>query len=116
MDTLRAQVDMIERDVQQVNSRLDRHLEIYASNGKELTAVKIALQSLEKTVESLDKNNASTQADQWSAIRTNQESVTVLKIEMGKITTKAAFFAATAAAFMSTVLSIGAALLINHFI
>ena len=36
----REQVSILERDVNRIGDRLDRHLEIYAQNGKELAGLK----------------------------------------------------------------------------
>lgn len=47
MDTQhKEQTNILERDLARLADRFDRHLEIYAQNGKELTALKQEVSSL----------------------------------------------------------------------
>lgn len=51
MDTQHTeQTKRLEEDMRYLGNRFDRHLEIYAANGKELSAVKQNVASLEKTI------------------------------------------------------------------
>ena len=51
MDTQHTeQTHRLETDLRHLGNRFDRHLEIYAANGKELAAVKANVASLEKTL------------------------------------------------------------------
>lgn len=44
------QTRRLEEDMRHLGNRFDRHLEIYAANGKELAAVKQNVASLDKTI------------------------------------------------------------------
>ena len=44
------QTRRLEEDMRHLGNRFDRHLEIYAANGKELSAVKQNVASLDKTI------------------------------------------------------------------
>ena len=51
MDTQHTeQTQRLEHDMRHLGNRFDRHLEIYAANGKELAAVKQNVASLDKTI------------------------------------------------------------------
>lgn len=47
------QTKRIEGDLRELGKRFDRHLEIYASNGKELAAVKVEMNNLVKGIDEL---------------------------------------------------------------
>ena len=87
------QTQIIERDVQKVNERLDRHLEIYAQNGKELAALKQSVDSLEKTITKESSSNSKDQSNQWGEIRKNNHDISEIKVVLSGLVSKITVFA-----------------------
>lgn len=76
------QTKIIERDLDRLGDRFDRHLEIYAQNGKELAALKSEVYSLK------DMISAAT------TIHNHQDGrITKLEIDMGRLAAKVGIYA-----------------------
>lgn len=101
------QTKIIERDLEKLAARFDRHLEIYAQNGKELAALKSSVDSLrlwlERESSELDTNNVA----QWKQIKINTDNISNIQIELGKLGVKIAAFAAIGATAASTIVVFG---------
>lgn len=90
---LEKDIGLLREDHRKMNERFDRHLEIYANNGKELAALKTVIASLEKTIDarfvSIDKD----QTSQWQSIQTTDKNVNTLNIAVNGLAMKIAIFA-----------------------
>lgn len=105
-----AQTQIIERDIARLaddharlNERFDRHLEIYAANGKELAALKSEVQNLIGVVNKTDSSQTKNNDNQWVEIKQNTSDISIMKTELGKMGVKVGMFAATAATISSSV-------------
>jgi hypothetical protein len=95
------QTRIIERDIEAIgkrmdkqDSRFDRHLEIYAQNGKELTAVKMSIDSLTSAIAEVKKSS-----------ERHEEGISENRINIAKIKVTVAIYAAVASFFASAVAS-----------
>lgn len=76
------QTKIIERDLDRLGDRFDRHLEIYAQNGKELASLKSEVRSLQDMIKAA------------TGIHNHQdERITRLEIDMGKLAAKIGIYA-----------------------
>ena len=73
------QTKIIERDLEKLNSRFDRHLEIYATNGKELASLRTSVESLRNLIQS-ESNQTNNQEIRIRSIETGMEK---LKTQVG---------------------------------
>jgi len=102
------QTKIIERDIQRLRedqtanaARFDRHLEIYAQNKQELYGVKNNLENLNKMLKDSQDHVAKDQSNQWDAIKAITEAQTDIRVQLGSIATKIAFFATVGSAVAS---------------
>lgn len=102
------QTKIIERDIarladdhRKLNERFDRHLEIYAQNGKELAALKVSVDQLSKTVAVHTANTMEAHDKQLKRSETNATRITQLEIDVSKLAAKVAVYAAVASAIAS---------------
>lgn len=82
------QTKIIERDLQKLaddhrklGERFDRHLEIYAQNGKELVALRTTMMESHKNFEALFAKTS-------EALHITRTELQDIRIEMGRVTTK----------------------------
>ena len=106
------QTQIIERDLSKLGERFDRHLEIYAQNGKELASLKQSVDNLNNTFERHFTNNGVDQSNQWKEIDQNRKDIADINVNLARSATKLAIFASIGATVGSTLLG----LLINNFI
>ena len=95
-----AQTKILERDINQLhetqkhtNERLDRHLEIYAQNGKELSRLATSVDNLRETYEKRNSTIDIEQANQWREIRSHDKLMQEQAISINTIATKTALWA-----------------------
>ena len=110
MEQANGQTKLIERDIARLaedhtklNERFDRHLEIYAQNGKELASLKVSVDNLIKSIASNDKSYDVTNSNQWNEIKQNTHDINTVKIELGKMGVKIGMWAAVGATASSAV-------------
>ena len=92
MEEANIQTKIIERDLQKLGDRFDRHLEIYAQNGKELSGVKASLENHNKTADRITERLL----DHETRINANE-------INIAKLAVRVAGYAAVASAVASAV-------------
>lgn len=110
MPDANAQTLILEKDLRNLGDRisenvhrLDRHLEIYSQNGKELAALKQAVASLEKTIDTkFLKSDAehSTFVDRFIKI---DERVNDIEVNVSKLAMKIGIYASVGSAGASAV-------------
>lgn len=100
-----AQTRIIERDLTILAQRFDRHLEIYAQNGKELAGVKVAVDNLRATIEQRHVQYETNQQATKVETREYVEKMNTLEIDLSKLGTKVAMFATIGSAVASTITS-----------
>lgn len=100
-----AQTRIIERDLTALSNRFDRHLEIYAQNGKELAGVKVAVDNLRTTIEQRHVQYENNQQANKVETREYTDKMNALEIDLSKLGTKVAMFATFGSAVASTVTS-----------
>ena len=95
------QTQIIERDIQllrgeqeKLNGRFDRHLEIYAANGKELSALKTEISHLRGAIERTTNEDAR-----------RDEKVTTIEVEQSRLITKVGITSGIGATAASTVVT-----------
>lgn len=105
-----AQTKIIERDIarladdhQKLNERFDRHLEIYAQNGKELSALKVEVGQLVNVIKNMEYSHGKNNDNQWVEIKQNTSDINTIKIEIGKLGVKIGMWAALGATASSSV-------------
>lgn len=103
-----AQTQILEKDIARVRQdleglahRFDRHLEIYAQNGKELASLKSEVAQLVNVIREMDMSHGKNNDSQWIEIKHNANEINTLKIEISKIGVKVGMWAAGASAFAS---------------
>lgn len=67
------QVKHIDRKVDELEDRFDRHLEIYANNGKELAGLKVEVASMKKAIENLTQQISAVGSDVKAIVKTMNE-------------------------------------------
>lgn len=100
------QTQIIERDLSKLGERFDRHLEIYATNGKELAALKQSVDGLHHTFERHFSNNNVDQKKQWEKIETNEKDIADIHVSLARSATMLAVYASIGAAVGSTLLGL----------
>lgn len=100
-----AQTRLIERDLALLSQRFDRHLEIYAQNGKELAGVKVAVDNLRTTIEQRNTHYEGDQGDLRLEFKEHAAKLNTLELDVSKIATRVAAFATAGSAIASTVAS-----------
>lgn len=105
-----AQTQIIERDIARLaddhaklNQRFDRHLEIYAQNGKELSALKVEVGQLVNAIKDMELSHGKNNDNQWLEIKQNTADINTLKIEIGKMGVKIGAWAALFSAASSAI-------------
>ena len=100
MEKANAQTLIIERDIARLaddhvklTTRFDRHLEIYAQNGKELAKLTSAVESLKETFEKRNVFLDNDQANQWKEIKTGAQEIQENKLAINSIGLKVAMWA-----------------------
>lgn len=93
MTEANAQTQIIERDLSKLGERFDRHLEIYAQNGKELAGLKAAVENLSHTMERMNNTTVQDQANQWAKIDANDKAVRALEINVSQLAIKVGLYA-----------------------
>jgi len=97
---------IIERDINSVTQRLDRHLEIYAQNGKELAALKVSVDNLGKLIE---KNSTTYEVDQVilrNEFKLHENKVNVMENALSTLATKIGIYATVGSAIASAAVSL----------
>lgn len=100
-DKANTQTKIIERDLSRLEVRFDRHLEIYAQNGKELVALKTAVINLENSIRELktlidgrfqvlDKEIDNL----WTAVKENDKRADQLELKQQALAIKVCLFSA----------------------
>lgn len=84
------QTRIIERDLEKLSDRFDRHLEIYASNGKELAGLKIAVSTLDNSIGKI-----------ISKEDINSSRISSLEVDVAKIAVRSGIYASIFSAFSS---------------
>lgn len=101
MEKANAQTQIIERDLSKLSQRFDRHLEIYAQNGKELAALKSSVDALARMTERNNDVLRLDQSNQWSEIRDGQSRLNTIEINISKMAVKIGLFASLGSAATS---------------
>lgn len=101
-----AQTRIIERDLAVLSQRFDRHLEIYAQNGKELAGVKVSVDNLRSTIENKNDSYATDQSTLRTEFKEYGSKLNGLELDLSKLATKVALFATAGSAVASTIVSI----------
>lgn len=101
-----AQTRIIERDLALLSQRFDRHLEIYAQNGKELAGVKVSVDNLRNTIEQRNTGYESDQGALRLEFKEYSTKLNGLELDLSKLATKVAMFATAGSAIASTIVSI----------
>lgn len=104
--TANAQTRIIERDLTALGSRFDRHLEIYAQNGKELAGVKVSLDNLRTTLEQRNGNYAVDQDNLHNDFKEYGVRLSAVEIDVSRLATRIALFATAGSAVASTAASV----------
>lgn len=87
-----AQTQILEKDIARVREdleglshRFDRHLEIYAQNGKELASLKSEVSQLVSAIQNMEVSHTKNNDNQWIEIKQNTSDINTMKIELGKM-------------------------------
>lgn len=107
-----AQTQIIERDLSKLQERFDRHLEIYAQNGKELAALKQAVDALSKVIERQSTRDKEDFGAIWQQTKQNTHDISDINVTLGKLMVRVSLIAAVASSIASTAASIFAATII----
>lgn len=107
------QTKIIEKDIarlaedhQKLNERFDRHLEIYAQNGKELAALKSSVDNLRLAVEKQESRVHESLANIWVQTRKNTDDISETNVTVGKLIVRVSLIAAFASTLASSVASV----------
>lgn len=114
---LERDIERLERKQDEANSRFDRHLEIYAQNGKELVRLREVMAESHKGFDSKLKAIHETTKDNRDYIFSVEERtkealtalgirMTTIEVEMGKTVTKMGVIAAIAAPVLAAVVTL----------
>ena len=101
-----AQTQIIERDLNKLSVRFDRHLEIYASNGKELAALKASVDALRNAFEKQENRDKDSINNIWVQTKQNTDDIQVVNVTLGKLMVRVSLIAAVASTFASSIASI----------
>lgn len=86
------QTRLLERDINTISTRFDRHLEIYAANGKELAALK---QEVASARDDLRRNS--------ETLHDLSEDNTSLKLAVNGLVVKASIYSAVGTSILVTI-------------
>ena len=110
MEAPNQQTQILERDIKSMSDRisenvhrLDRHLEVYAQNGRELAALKSAVASLEKALD----NKFTTMEGEHTEFKAHNTAcdlrITTMEINVSKLATKIGLYATVGSAGASSI-------------
>jgi chromosome segregation ATPase len=102
-----AQTRIIERDLANLSSRFDRHLEIYSQNGKEFIALKAAVDNLRSTIENSNRSYDGDLNNIRGEFKEYVSKVNGLELNLSSLATKIGMYATIGSAIASTAVSIG---------
>jgi hypothetical protein len=101
---------ILERDIKAMSDRindnvhrLDRHLEIYAQNGKELAALKVAVSSLDSSIRERHSQQDVVHSSLQKDCDKNSEDIVTLQIGVSQIAVKTGIYATLGSAVASAV-------------
>ena len=97
------QTRIIERDLEKLSDRFDRHLEIYAQNGKELAALKTSVDSLKNAIEKQEGTEKQNVEQIWAETRKNTSEINDINVTLGKLLVRVSLMAAVASTLASSV-------------
>ena len=99
---------ILERDIKMMSDRindnvhrLDRHLEVYAANGKELAGLKVAVNSLERSINERYSQADSIHTSLQKDCDKNSEDIVTLQISVSQIAVKTGIYATLGSAAAS---------------
>lgn len=104
-----AQTQIIERDLAHLSQRFDRHLEIYAQNGKEFVALKVAVDNLRTVIESKNRDHDIDLVGFKQEFKESVGKIRNLELDVSKLATKVAMYATIG----SSIASAGVSILLN---
>lgn len=120
MEEANAQTQIIEKDISRVGERitetvhrLDRHLEIYAQNGKELAALKTSVELLRQTINERRADADIIHRHQDEQLKGHETAIQQIQIDISKIATRIGMYSAAGASVASAVIGITVNLLFN---
>lgn len=105
MEQANAQTQIIERDLQKLSDRFDRHLEIYAQNGRELSALKASVDSLRSSIEKQEVREDNNMNNIWLQTKQNTSDIQVINVTLGKLMVRVSLISAVASTFASLIAS-----------
>lgn len=103
MEGANYQTQIIEKDLNKLGERFDRHLEIYAQNGKELASLKTSVEGLRTAIYDKFDELKEYQNNQAIQIKDNSTDIKEVEINVSKLAVKLASFAAIASAVASSI-------------
>lgn len=110
MERANAQTKIIENDIallrqdhKELNARFDRHLEIYAQNGKELAALKTEMYNLVTLVTNAKISHDKSDENQWIEINQSKKDIVGIKVKQVKMEVRIAAFSAIGATAASAI-------------
>lgn len=112
MEKANAQTQIIERDLYKLAERFDRHLEIYAQNGKELAALKSSVESLRSVIERQEIREKDNLSSIWSQTKQNTSDISEINVTLGKIMVRVSLIAGTASTVASSIATTAIGILI----
>lgn len=112
MEKANQQTQIIERDLNKLGERFDRHLEIYAQNGKELSALKASVDALRTSIEKQERRDHENLDKIWVQTKKNTNDISDVNVTLGKLMVRVSLIAAVASTFASSVASVA----LNTFI
>jgi len=101
-----AQTQIIERDLAKLSERFDRHLEIYATNGRELAALKAAVDALRNSFEKQENRDKENLSQIWTQTKQNTNDISGINVAIGKLMVRVSLIAAVAATVASSAASV----------
>jgi chromosome segregation ATPase len=101
-----AQTRIIERDLANLSSRFDRHLEIYSQNGKEFIALKSAVDNLRATIENSNRSYDGDINNIRGEFKEYVTKVNALELNLSSLATKIGVYATIGSAIASSAVSI----------
>lgn len=106
MEEANPQTQIIERDLSKLAERFDRHLEIYAQNGKELYGLKSSVEALKHTIERQENRGKDSLDTVWVQTKQNTKDISGISVTLGKLMVRVSLIAAVASSVASIIGSI----------
>lgn len=106
------QTAIIEKDLDKLSTRFDRHLEIYAQNGKELAALKASVDGLKAYIEQQHSRDSGEAERIWTQTKKNTNDISDIKVALGKVLVKVAAISSIAASISASI----AAIVVERFL